>query len=153
MSAIANGGTLYYLQYPKSQAEAEALTPKVKRHLPIQNQIPELTPGMLGATEYGTARRAAYDPNEPIFGKTGTCTDRDTPTHLGWFGSFQEVNGRKLAVVVLLTGGRYVNGPAASGVAGQIYRTLAQQKFTASLPVASMPLPIESASLTTPVSW
>jgi penicillin-binding protein 2 len=149
MGAIANGGTLYYLQYPKTQAEAEALEPKVKRHLPIQNVISEMTPGMLGATEYGTARRAAYDPNEPIFGKTGTCTDRDTPTHLGWFGSFQEVNGRKLAVVVLLTGGRYVNGPAASGVAGQIYRTLAQQKLTAS---TSEPGTLESALLTTRAS-
>jgi membrane carboxypeptidase/penicillin-binding protein len=41
---------------------------------------------MLGAVEFGTARRAAYDSNEPIFGKTGTCTDRQSPTHLGWFG-------------------------------------------------------------------
>jgi cell division protein FtsI/penicillin-binding protein 2 len=146
MSAIANGGTMYYLQYPKSQQEAASMVPRVKRHLPIQNLIPEMTPGMLGATEFGTARRAAYDPNEPIFGKTGTCTDRDTPTHLGWFGSFQEVNGRKLAVVVLLTGGRHVNGPAASGVAGQIYRSLAQHKVTAEIPAEA---PLETALLHT----
>jgi cell division protein FtsI/penicillin-binding protein 2 len=151
MATIANGGTMYYLQYPKSAAEAAALVPKVKRHLPIQNLIPEMTPGMLGATEFGTARRAGYDPNEPIFGKTGTCTDRDTPTHLGWFGSFQEVNGRKLAVVVLLTGGRYVSGPTASGVAGQIYKALAQQKgtSTASLTLAQ---PTEVAGILAPVS-
>ena len=71
VSAIANGGTLYWLQYPRSQAEVEKFVPRVKRHLPIQDLIPELKPGMLGAVEYGTARRAAYDPNEPIFGKTG----------------------------------------------------------------------------------
>jgi cell division protein FtsI/penicillin-binding protein 2 len=88
-------------------------------------------PGLLGATEYGTARRAYYDSNEPIFGKTGTCTDRATPTHLGWFGSFNEVNGRKLVVVVLLTGGRPVNGPVAAGIAGEIYRNLSQQKYFA----------------------
>jgi penicillin-binding protein 2 len=87
-SAIANNGTLYYLQYPKTQNEVEHFVPRVKRHLPIQELIPQLTPGMMGAVEYGTARRAAYDPNEPIFGKTGTCTDRATPTHLGWFGSY-----------------------------------------------------------------
>ena len=63
-----------------------------------------MKPGMLGAVEYGTARRAAYDPNEPIFGKTGTCTDRATPTHLGWFGSFNDVGNKKLVVVVLADG-------------------------------------------------
>lgn len=133
LSAIANGGSLYYLQYPHSEAEAVNFSPRLKRRLPIQQVIPELTPGMLGATEFGTARRAAYasESTEPIFGKTGTCTDRSTPTHLGWFGSFSEVGGRKLAIVVLLTGGHYVSGPVASGVAGQIYRSLAQQKLTA----------------------
>lgn len=131
LSAIANGGTLYYLQYPRSQADIESFVPQVKRHIPMQQLIPDLIPGMLGATEYGTARRAHYDPNEPIFGKTGTCTDRATPTHLGWFGSFNEVDGRKLVVVVLLTGGRPVNGPVAAGVAGQVYRTLSQQKYFA----------------------
>ncbi|HYI94385.1 MAG TPA: penicillin-binding transpeptidase domain-containing protein [Bryobacteraceae bacterium] len=131
LSAIANGGTLYWLQYPRSQEEAEKLVPRIKRHLPIQDLIPEVKPGMLGAVEYGTARRAAYDPNEPIFGKTGTCSDRATPTHLGWFGSFNDVGNKKLVVVVLLTGGRPVNGPVASGIAGQVYRNLSQQRFFA----------------------
>ena len=131
LTSIANGGTLYYLQYPKTQAEAESLVPRVKRQLTIQETIPDVKPGLLGAVEYGTARRAAYDANEPIFGKTGTCTDRATPTHLGWFGSFNEVAGRKLVVVVLLTGGRSINGPVASGVAGTVYRNLSSQQFFA----------------------
>jgi cell division protein FtsI/penicillin-binding protein 2 len=131
LSAIANGGTLYWLQYPGSQEDADKLVPRVKRQLPIQDLIPEVTPGMLGAVEYGTARRAAYDPNEPIFGKTGTCTDRATPTHLGWFGSFNNVGNKKLVVVVLLTGGRPVSGPVASGIAGQVYRNLSEQRFFA----------------------
>lgn len=131
LSAIANGGTLYHLQYPRTQEEAATFQPQVKRHIPMQQLIPDVLPGMLGATEYGTARRAYYDSNEPIFGKTGTCTDRATPTHLGWFGSFNEVDGRKLVVVVLLTGGRPVNGPVASGIAGQVYRSLSQQKYFA----------------------
>lgn len=131
LSAIANGGTLYWLQYPTSDEEAEKFVPRIKRHLPIKDFIPDLKPGMLGAVEWGTARRAAYDPNEPIFGKTGTCTDRATPTHLGWFGSFNDVGDKKLVVVVLLTGGRPVNGPVASGIAGQVYRNLSDQKFFA----------------------
>jgi beta-lactamase class D len=130
LSAIANGGTLYYLQYPRSDAEVVNFTPRVKRQIPM-DEADELIPGMLGATEYGTARRAFYDSNEPIFGKTGTCTDRATPTHLGWFGSFNQVQGRKLVVVVLLTGGGHVNGPVAAGVAGQIFRSLSQQQYFA----------------------
>jgi penicillin-binding protein 2 len=129
VSAVANGGTLYYLQHPSGKAEAENFVPRIKRHLAIQRDIPELMPGMMGAVEYGTARRASYDPNEPIFGKTGTCTDTASPTHLGWFGSFNEVTNKKLTVVVLLTGGRGVSGPTASGIAGQIYRALSQQKY------------------------
>jgi cell division protein FtsI/penicillin-binding protein 2 len=145
ISAIANGGTLYYLQYPRTQEELDNFTPQVKRHVPMQ-QASELTPGMLGATEWGTARRAFYDSNEPIFGKTGTCTDRATPTHLGWFGSFNEVHGRKLVVVVLLTGGAHVNGPVASGIAGQIYRNLSQQQYFARKQRPVTPVAIISGS-------
>jgi penicillin-binding protein 2 len=127
MGAVANGGTLYYLQHPKSQQEAETLLPRVKRRLDIEEWIPEITPGMMGAVEYGTARRIGFDPNEPVYGKTGTCTDERSPTHLGWFGSFGELGKNKLVVVVLLTGGRLVSGPTASGVAGQVYKNLSEQ--------------------------
>jgi cell division protein FtsI/penicillin-binding protein 2 len=131
MGAVANGGSLYYLQYPKTQEDANTLIPHVKRHLDIAELIPEIKPGMMGAVEYGTARRAGFDPNEPIYGKTGTCTDSRSPTHLGWFGSFTESGKQKIVVVVLLTGGSAVSGPAASGVAGQVYRNLEAQNFFA----------------------
>jgi penicillin-binding protein 2 len=131
IGAVANGGTLYYLQYPKTPTDAETLTPRVKRRLEISEIIPEIKPGMMGAVEYGTARRIGFDPNQPIYGKTGTCTDTRTPTHLGWFGSFTEVAGQKLVVVVLLTGGSAVSGPAASGVAGQVYKNLVAQNYFA----------------------
>ena len=83
LSAISNGGTMYHLQYPRSSEDLRAFTPSVKRQLDIGGEIAEIKRGMMGAVEYGTARRAQYDPNEPILGKTGTCTDRTTPTHLG----------------------------------------------------------------------
>jgi penicillin-binding protein 2 len=127
MSALANGGTLYYLQYPRSAQEAAEFVPRVKRQLDIANLIPELKTGMRGAVEYGTARRAQQD--EPIAGKTGTCTD--SHTHLGWFGSFNDVGENKLVVVVLLTGGRPAIGPMAAGVAGEVYRNLAQKNYFA----------------------
>ena len=131
LSAIANGGTMYHLQYPRTSAEIAAFTPHVKRKLDIERFIPEVKPGMMGAVEYGTARRANYDPNEPIMGKTGTCTDRTTPTHLGWFGSFNDVGKNKLVVVVLLTGGKPVNGPVAAQVAGNVYKNLSKDNFFA----------------------
>jgi len=127
MTALANGGTLYYLQYPRSAQEASQIVPRVKRQLEIHNLLPELMPGMRAAVEYGTAHRAQQD--EPIAGKTGTCTD--SHTHLGWFGSFNDAAGNKLVVVVLLTGGRPAIGPLAAGVAGEVYRNLAQKNYFA----------------------
>ncbi len=88
---------------------------------------------MAGAVEYGTARRIGFDPNEPIFGKTGTCTDERSPTHLGWFGSFSETSRGKLAVTVLLTGGHGVSGPAAAGVAGNVYKNLGAVDYVAKI--------------------
>ena len=131
LSTIANGGTMYHLQYPRSTDELRRFQPRVKRQLDFGNEIPEIKPGMMGAVEFGTARRAHYDPNEPILGKTGTCTDRATPTHLGWFGSFNEVGNNKLVVVVLLTGGKAVNGPVAAQIAGGVYKNLSGQQFFA----------------------
>lgn len=130
VSTIANGGTLYYLQYPRSEEEIAKFVPRIKRSLDIGNYIPEIKPGMMGAVEYGTARRANFDPNEPLYGKTGTCTDTAQPgVHLGWFGSFNDVGKNKLVVVVLLTGGRGTSGPIAAGIAGNVYHNLAQQHY------------------------
>jgi cell division protein FtsI/penicillin-binding protein 2 len=134
LSAIANGGTLYYLQYPHSQEEASHLTPRVKRQLEVApNGIDDIKMGMRGAVDYGTARSAAYDPNEPILGKTGTCTDYRAHDFMGWFGSFNEVGFHKLVVVVMLASPyRGTNGPVASAIAGYVYRTLSiQHYFTA----------------------
>lgn len=133
VAAIANNGTLYYLQYPKNGEEIAKFQPKVKRTLDIANFIPEIRPGMQGAVEYGTARRAGIDATDQIFGKTGTCSEYNAPTtHLGWFGSFNDPApgiGKRLVVVVMLTGGRQVNGPVASGVAGSFYRNLARMQY------------------------
>ena len=120
--------------------------PRIKRTLEIGQFIPQLKAGMIGAVEFGTARRANFDPNEPILGKTGTCTDTAQPgVHLGWFGSFNDVGKNKLVVVVLLTGGRGISGPIASGVAGSVYHNLsAQHYFTpeqAGPPTALVSLP------------
>lgn len=133
ISTVANGGTLYYLQHPDSKEDLDRFVPRVKRRLDISQWIPELLPGMSGAVEWGTARRAGVNNSESIFGKTGTCTDERSPTHLGWFGSFNDAGRNKLVVVVLLTGGAPVNGPVASGIAGAVYRNLSEQNYFAQL--------------------
>ena len=125
MSAVANGGTLYWLQYPRSQDEVNTFQPQVKRHLDIGSLIEQIKPGMRGAVEFGTAVRAKQE--DEILGKTGTCSEGRT--HLGWFGSFNETGGRKLVVVVMLTGGRPSIGATASGVAGDVYKRLASENF------------------------
>jgi len=134
LSSIANGGTLYYLQYPRSSAEIENFTPRIKRPLQIApHGIEDIKVGMRGAVDYGTARRANYDPNENIFGKTGTCTDFRAGSHMGWFGSFIESGKRPLVVVVMLTSPvKSVSGPVASGVAGAFYRNLSEHSYFAS---------------------
>jgi penicillin-binding protein 2 len=131
VSSVANGGTLYYLQHPNSQAEVDQFVPQVKRQLNLTPWLMDIKPGMEGAVEYGTARRIGFSAEDPIFGKTGTCTDNRTPTHLGWFGSYNEIAGHKLAVIVLLTGGHSVSGPVASGVAGAVYKNLVDQNYFA----------------------
>jgi cell division protein FtsI/penicillin-binding protein 2 len=133
VSAIANGGTLYYLQYPRTPDEIEHFAPKVKRSLDVSaEQLADLKIGMRGAVDFGTARRVNADPTEPVYGKTGTCTDFPTSYHMGWFGSFNEVAHHQLVVVVMLTGTKTFNGPVASGVAGAIYRKLSEQRYFAS---------------------
>ncbi|MBZ5622495.1 MAG: penicillin-binding protein [Acidobacteriia bacterium] len=131
LSSIANGGTLYYLQYPRTQAEIEQFTPKVKRTLDLATKdIDDIKDGMRGAVDYGTATRAGYDPNEPILGKTGTCTDFRVSSHMGWFGSFNDVGYHKLVVVVMLTAAnKSVNGGVAAAVAGAIYHNLSEQRY------------------------
>jgi penicillin-binding protein 2 len=126
MSAIANGGTLYCLQYPRNTQEVASFTPKVKRQLRIEAPISGIIRGLRGAVEGGTARLAHQE--EPIAGKTGTCSEDHA--HLGWFGAFNRL-GRRLVVVVLLRGGRQATGARAAAIAGDIYRQLGEKNYFA----------------------
>lgn len=129
MGAIANGGTLYYLQYPKTPLEADSFVPRVKRSLDIGHILDDLKRGMSGAVSFGTARQAAYTPEAPLYGKTGTCTDYPRKAHMGWFASFRDGAQNDLVVVVMLTGAAGVSGPRASMVAGKVYANLEAAGF------------------------
>jgi penicillin-binding protein 2 len=132
-AAFANGGTLYYLQYPHSQEEVENFTPRVKRELNIGPILPEIREGMLAAVLYGTGK-SSFDRggDEMPLGKTGTCDDHTTPSKIGWFISYTDDAHPKIALAVLLRGNtRSVKGPMAAVVAGRIYRKLREQNYFA----------------------
>ena len=97
VSAISNDGTLYYLQHPTSPDEVANFQPRVKRHLDIGAVIPEISDGMAGAVQYGTARSLRVNFNEEeVLGKTGTCSRNGT--RFGWFASYANTNvGRNSA--------------------------------------------------------
>jgi len=137
-AAFANGGTLYYLQYPHSQEEVDNFTPRVKRELNIGTILPELREGMLAAVLYGTGK-SSFDRggDEMPLGKTGTCDDHTTPSKIGWFLTYADDAHAKIALAVLLRGNtRTVKGPTAAVVAGRIYRKLREQNYFAEAPHA-----------------
>lgn len=127
-SAIANGGTLYYLQYPRTRQQLEHFEPRVRRRLTdLRAQIPTLRGGMAAAVSYGTARLANNGGGEQIFGKTGTCSEDGA--RLGWFLSYSSPPPQYV-VVVLLRGGRPMDGPHAAEIAGRLYKNLWQAHLT-----------------------
>lgn len=137
VSAIANGGTLYYLQHPTNADEVAAFTPKVKRVLDIQDVIPQIMPGMAGAVDFrnGTARSLRTNFTQfPIFGKTGTCSNNGT--RYGWFVSYGDAPTGRIVTVVFLEGNRDVFGPRAAELTGEFYRAMADRNFFATRPTS-----------------
>ena len=123
VAAIANGGTLYYLQHPTTPDEAAKMEPKVKRTLDIARYVPDMQDGMAGAVQYGTARRLRANFTElPVFGKTGTCSDNGT--RFGWFASYSDTPQGSLVTVFFLEGGRPTFGPRAAELTGEFYKNL-----------------------------
>jgi penicillin-binding protein 2 len=128
VSAIANGGTLYYLQHPTTPEQVANFQPRVKRQLDIAPLIPELSDGMAGAVQYGTARSLRLNFNEEeILGKTGTCSHDGT--RFGWFASYANTNIGRVVIVIFLEGGRPTFGPKAAEIAGRMYRDMYDHNF------------------------
>ena len=144
VTAIANGGTMYFLQHPTTAAEVTNFQPIVKRHLDIAGIIPEMSDGMAGAVNYGTARRLLTNfKEEEVLGKTGTCSHAGT--RFGWFASYANTNAGRVVVVVFLEGGRPTFGPKAAEIAGHMYRNLYDHAFFAAKPLP----PVETRKAST----
>jgi cell division protein FtsI/penicillin-binding protein 2 len=132
VSAIANGGTLYYLQHPTSQAQVASFQPKVKRLLNIQDVIPQILPGMQGAVDFsnGTARSLRSNfVSFPVFGKTGTCSNNGT--RYGWFVSYGDAPTGRIVTVIFLNGNREVFGPKAAELTGEFYKAMYERNYFA----------------------
>jgi beta-lactamase class D len=128
VAAIANGGTLYYLQHPQTADEIAAFTPKVKRLLDIAPLLPDMHDGMAAAVQYGTARSLRANFREfPVLGKTGTCSNNGV--RYGWFGSFADTPTGRIVTVIFLEGGRPTFGPKAAELTGQFYRALYDRAY------------------------
>lgn len=132
ISAIANGGTLYYLQHPESAAQVADFQPRVKRELNIGPLLPAMSVGMTDVVKFGTGRTVLANFKEfPVLGKTGTCSNHGT--RFGWFGSYADTPHGRLVTVILLEGGRAVFGPKAAELAGVFYHNLEEQNYYATM--------------------
>lgn len=122
-SVFGNGGTLVTPHLPRTPEEHVRFKTIVRRQLNIpQEALRRMLPGMIGAVNYGTGRKA-HDSQQTIAGKTGTCIG----AHGIWDGSFTSyapVEDPQLAIAVIGRGPDARRGFPAS-VAGQIYRALA----------------------------
>jgi penicillin-binding protein 2 len=140
VSALANGGTLYYLQHPTTPEEVAAFQPRVKRTLDIAKIIPEIQDGMHAAVQYGTARSLRANFNQfPVMGKTGTCSNNGT--RFGWFASYADTQYGRIVTVFFLEGGRPTFGPKAAELTGLFYRNLWDHSyFAAKAPATEKPV-------------
>ena len=130
VAAIANGGTLFYLQHPLTTDDVATFQAKIKRTLDISSILPEMQAGMQGAVNYGTARRLKTSFTEfPVMGKTGTCSNNGT--RFGWFGSYADTPNGRIVTVIFLEGGRPTFGPKAAELTGQFYRSLYDRNYFA----------------------
>jgi penicillin-binding protein 2 len=129
-STLANGGTLYYLQYPRTIESKDNFEPRIKRTFEMDSPIEDVREGMLAAVLHGTARRSYISDDEQAPGKTGSCSDQGT--RIGWFVSFADQVNPKMVLVILMRGQKHiVQGPMAAGIAGRIYRKLHDENYFA----------------------
>ena len=121
VSALSNGGKVVVPQVARTQFEKANFRGYLRQQVPLpQNKFEGVLPGMVGAAEYGTARRGV-DASLGIAGKTGSCIGKGS--WLGLFASVAPVESPKYAVVVI-TRGRGERGRYAAAVAGKVYEAL-----------------------------
>lgn len=121
VSAISNGGRMLIPQIPRTDIEKTNFRVLFKREVNVApDTFHEILPGMVGAVNYGTARRSG-GAMVAAAGKTGSCIGQGS--WLGLFTSVAPVANPKLAVVVV-TRGSGERGKYAAAIAGKVYQSL-----------------------------
>jgi cell division protein FtsI/penicillin-binding protein 2 len=124
VSALSNGGKKVVPQIPRPRVERTAFRPQVREMIQLPTRSYEgVLPGMMGAAEYGTARRGV-DSSMGVAGKTGSCITRGS--WIGLFASVAPVEDPKYSVVVI-TRGQSERGKYAAAIAGKVYQALSGQ--------------------------
>ncbi|MFN0279484.1 MAG: penicillin-binding transpeptidase domain-containing protein [Pyrinomonadaceae bacterium] len=123
-AAITNGGHRVLPRIPRNNIEKASFKTFYRANVDLpQQSVRRVIPGMMGAAEYGTARRGV-DQSQGVAGKTGSCIDKGS--WVGLFASVAPVEKPKYAVAVI-TRGQRERGKYAAAIAGQIYRALGTQ--------------------------
>ncbi|MBC7900732.1 MAG: hypothetical protein H7070_11845 [Saprospiraceae bacterium] len=121
VSAISNGGKKVVPQIPRPRVEKTAFKSHLREQVSVpQQNVEGVLPGMVGAAEYGTARRGV-DSSMGVAGKTGSCIGKGS--WVGLFASVAPVEDPKYSVVVI-TRGQSERGRYAAAIAGKIYQAL-----------------------------
>lgn len=120
-SAITNGGHRVLPRIPRNSVEQAKFQPFYRANVDLpQQNVRRMIPGMMGAAEYGTARRN-MDQGLGVAGKTGSCIDKGS--WVGLFASVAPIEQPKYAVAVI-TRGQRERGRYAAAVAADVYRAL-----------------------------
>jgi penicillin-binding protein 2 len=120
-SAITNGGNRVLPRIPRNEEDNAKFQTFYKAKVEVpQPSVRRVIPGMMGAAEYGTARRN-MDQSLGVAGKTGSCIDKGS--WVGLFTSVAPIEQPKYAVAVITRGAR-ARGRIAAAVAAQIYSAL-----------------------------
>ena len=121
VSALSNGGKILVPHIPKNKFEKTNFRGAMRYQLNLpNNNFKNVLPGMIGAAQYGTARRG-MDSSLAVAGKTGSCIAEGS--WVGLFASIAPVENPKYAVVVI-TRGQGERGKVAAAIAGNIYQSL-----------------------------
>lgn len=123
-AAITNGGHRVLPRIPRNEIEKTKFQTFYKANVTVpQVNVRRVIPGMMGAAEYGTARRN-MNQSLGVAGKTGSCIDKGS--WVGLFTSVAPIEQPKYAVSVI-TRGPAERGRNAAAIAAQIYNALAPQ--------------------------
>jgi len=137
VSAITNGGYLPIPRVASTSFDQANFTPQWRGRVDLPAEvIRSVIPGMVGASQYGTARNGVQRHQE-VAGKTGSCIGGNT--WVGLFASVAPVDDPKFAVVVI-TQGDSERGRHAAAIAGKVFSALEDRMPIGSRPnIASIP--------------